>query len=394
MKCPKCGSEWSDGATFCGNCGKKIPKKSPSNAVKAFLIFLLFALIMITCQALIMSAYSTSVMMKDDRLVSATEKYVELSADSSATPEMLAEAQENCQSAIQQATKTSLDAMLSHTSMLLLIGDLIAILVICLIFRLRHSVPTKELRFRLCNPGRFLTFALLGASLSIVVSSVLSAIPFSEEFINQYNTQFASLTDGGDSTAIKILCTVVVTPIIEEIVFRAIAITRLKPTAGRVPAIIISAVVFAACHFGFSTASLISVAYAFVVGLIFALLFDKYDSILPSMIAHAAFNLVGMFDLGLSPSIRIAVAAASAVICAFCLYRAFFRYPTFSDVLFDSELITPINDEEKRIIERVTEIKNSRDPVNREEADALAQAFDDNRAAYVKEKKNNSSEDR
>lgn len=385
MKCPKCGSEWGSDVAFCGNCGAKLPKKSFGYAVKMVLLSILFVGIMLTAQTCATAVHMTSSISSDPNFISALESYAAVVSDPSATTEMRDIAEQAYKSAYTAAAEPAAESALAHTSSLLLIADLVTLLVIFLIFRLRRRAPLKELNFRMCNPGRLATFAVFGAVLSFTISAVLSLIPFPEWIIYSYNDSIGILFENKDSLAIQILSTALITPVIEEIVFRAIPMKYIKPAVGRVGTIVISALIFGLAH---CLGSLIQVAYATALGAVLALLYDKYDSVIPPILCHMGFNLLSFVPQGMLSKYPAIALLIGAIISAFFAYRIFFRHPTFSDMVFDPELIKPINDEERNIIRRVREIKESGEPVSHNEIDSLANAWENNR----KEHKANKSE--
>jgi membrane protease YdiL (CAAX protease family) len=83
---------------------------------------------------------------------------------------------------------------------------------------------------------------------------------------------------------------VILAPIIEEILFRGLLYAGLRTHGcAMLPAMIISAVVFAAAHGEFEWTAM---TVRTVSGLIFAFAFERTKSIVPSMVAHGAHNSV------------------------------------------------------------------------------------------------------
>jgi len=122
------------------------------------------------------------------------------------------------------------------------------------------------------------------------------------------------------------LNTAVITGLIEEIIFRGLAISRLKRGMSRGFAIAVSAVIFGLFHGAF-----LAVCYATVLGVVFGLLTERYDSIVPSVICHMFFNLTSFFLDIENGFVIMAVYFASAAILVLFSYLLFKR---------DSEEIT------------------------------------------------------
>jgi len=82
---------------------------------------------------------------------------------------------------------------------------------------------------------------------------------------------------------------VVLAPLAEELYFRGLLYTSLKPKIGIFWASIASAAVFAAAH-AMPTAFITLL----VIGAVLAYVFERYKSIVPAMVAHAINNVLGV----------------------------------------------------------------------------------------------------
>ncbi len=85
----------------------------------------------------------------------------------------------------------------------------------------------------------------------------------------------------------------VVTPICEEIVFRGLLFATLRRRFGLAPAAVVSAAIFAVAH-GYGT---LGFAAVFWSGLLWAWSYERTGSLLPSMAAHAADNLMASLSV-------------------------------------------------------------------------------------------------
>lgn len=90
-----------------------------------------------------------------------------------------------------------------------------------------------------------------------------------------------------------ILDTVILTPIFEEIVFRGLLFATLRRRFGVAPAAVLSAAVFAGAH-GYGV---LGFAAVFWSGLLWAWSYERTGSLLPSMAAHAADNLMASLSV-------------------------------------------------------------------------------------------------
>jgi hypothetical protein len=98
--------------------------------------------------------------------------------------------------------------------------------------------------------------------------------------------------------AAAILDAVVVTPVFEEIVFRGLLFATLRRRFGTGAAAVLSAAIFAIAH-GYGV---LGFAAVFWSGLLWAFAYERTGSLLPSMAAHAADNL--MASLGVILALR------------------------------------------------------------------------------------------
>jgi membrane protease YdiL (CAAX protease family) len=87
--------------------------------------------------------------------------------------------------------------------------------------------------------------------------------------------------------------TVVLTPILEEIVFRGLLFATLRRRLAMFPAAVLSAALFAAAH-GYGV---LGFAAVFWSGLLWAWSYERTGSLLPSMAAHAADNLLASLSV-------------------------------------------------------------------------------------------------
>ena len=347
MNCPRCGRELRDGEKFCPACGYRLsaeetpvmfrqPKERSraGRLVVAVLGLLLYVGLMFGSQSCVMSGYMTSLMLGNGMTTEISEEALISQAESliTATSEKLVE--------------------------ILLISNLVTFLVLCLIFHLGRKSPAKCMGVNFVNPFRFITFAVFGSALNVFVSMTISLLPLPDEMLEIIDSQFASLYTGAP-LAVQILTVALVTPVVEELIFRGIGMRKLIPAAGKAGAVIITSLVF-----GFAHGTAAAVLYACVMGAIFAVMYVRYESVLPSVAAHAFFNLASFWiaELPENGVVQMGVYLISIAMLVWCTYRIFVRYPTFNDILADRESrIKPINSTEAEIMNRLRFIQEQQD---------------------------------
>lgn len=116
------------------------------------------------------------------------------------------------------------------------------------------------------------------------------------------------------SVAAFILSVFIVAPVVEEFVFRALIMTKLRKGVSVTVSIIISAILFAFIHF--MAGGMITVVHAFFGGLIFALAYVKTESLFPAIAAHIFGNIGGYVPTvinGLPVSIQYVMAVGFLV---------------------------------------------------------------------------------
>jgi membrane protease YdiL (CAAX protease family) len=87
----------------------------------------------------------------------------------------------------------------------------------------------------------------------------------------------------------------VVTPIEEEILYRGVIYGWLRSFAGKRPAFVLSAVIFALVHISLGHTN---VVLAFVLGLVAAWMYERSGSILPAIGLHIGWNTATTLSLG------------------------------------------------------------------------------------------------
>ncbi|MFV0523587.1 MAG: lysostaphin resistance A-like protein [Acidimicrobiales bacterium] len=109
------------------------------------------------------------------------------------------------------------------------------------------------------------------------------------------NTQILTDADGTIWQALIVLAVVVGAPISEELFFRGLCLRSIEKRAGTVAGVIGSTVLFTLPHFLGAGWAATAVLFASIgaVGLVLAVVTVTVDRLLPAIIAHMLFNLIG-----------------------------------------------------------------------------------------------------
>ena len=88
------------------------------------------------------------------------------------------------------------------------------------------------------------------------------------------------------SIGIQVLSTVVIAPIVEELIFRGLVFSKIRRISNVKIAAVLSALLFGIYH-----GNWIQAPYAFLMGLAAAYVYEKYKNILAPILLHASANL-------------------------------------------------------------------------------------------------------
>lgn len=152
----------------------------------------------------------------------------------------------------------------------------------------------------------YLAIIVSAAALALAMNNLISITPLPEWF-NGYEETNEVLSAGG--MGLQILTAGIVACIVEELSLRGVTYFRMKQYWGKSRAIFWSALVFGIYHL-----NVVQGVYAFILGLYFAWLNERYDSLRASITAHMSANL---FVILLSTSQAVGHALESRV--GYCL---------------------------------------------------------------------------
>ena len=97
---------------------------------------------------------------------------------------------------------------------------------------------------------------------------------------NQYDVAFA----------VGLLLYGVISPFVEELVFRGFLYGRMRVYMPKMWAVLVSALLFGIYH-----GNMVQGVYGFLMGILFTLVYDRYKNFYLSVIMHVIVNLVGYF---------------------------------------------------------------------------------------------------
>lgn len=301
MKCPRCRRENPDEALSCVECG--LPFVSVRNGgskvgrvVVGVLKTICYVLLMVGVQSMVYYVYTLFALASDSTLL--YDSALDMEAVFQRVVELIYE----------------------NVTMLTLVSNLLTILILSLFFTLRKKDPMEEVMLRpVRRPWRVAALCMLyGTALNIFFSVTLSLLPLPDALLEAVDVQYAGLY-GQTSLLVEILNTAVVTGLLEEIVFRGLALSRLQRGTSRAAAVIISAVIFGVLHGAF-----LAVCYATILGVVLALLANRYDSIVPTVLCHIFFNLTSYWFTAENVYVVMGLyfaAVATLIVVSYLLFR-------------------------------------------------------------------------
>ena len=196
-----------------------------------------------------------------------------------------------------------------------IISALLTIGVLWLIFVCRKKKFAQEISLRKMNPAAIAPLVLMGLSLNVVTGLVLSLVP--EEWMSAYEASSSMVTSG--HPVVMALATVIAAPVIEEIIFRGLAYTRMKKGMPTAVAVILSSALFGVAH-----GQWVWMLYAFVFGLVLVWAFEHTKSLLANILLHLSYNGCAMLQLLITEnapeSVWMAINIGSVVVAAISIF--------------------------------------------------------------------------
>lgn len=173
-------------------------------------------------------------------------------------------------------------AVVEHSMTFSLIANMLTLFIVMLFYLIRRKRFSEALWLRRVDGPTLWSGVCLVPALFLAVNLVLASLP--EEWLESYSDASAGITSGG---VLSFIAVVAAAPLVEEVIFRGLIMTRLNQAMPGWLAMFLSAAIFGACH-GHPVWS----GYAFVLGSIFGYMDLRAGSIWPSVLAHMAFNSI------------------------------------------------------------------------------------------------------
>ena len=168
-----------------------------------------------------------------------------------------------------------------YTNYLSALSGFVTIVIILIIFVFKRQNPFKELSFNKTKISTVVLCLLLGIALNFSCNVLFMILP--QSWLESYSQASESLDQG--SLFSYVLGGVIIAPLVEEIVFRGLVMKRFQSCMPSILAAVLAAVVFGICH-----GDLVWAIYAGSLGIVIGVMFARFESIIPCICIHFAFN--------------------------------------------------------------------------------------------------------
>lgn len=212
------------------------------------------------------------------------------------------------------------DFMGNHFALITIIALLISFAVNYVSFRRDY---VKQSDFLKKNPIHLLWVFLIGILMSHALSILLSLLPL-DNILGSYETVENDVY--GATWILVVIRAVIVTPVVEELVFRGLVFRRMKEYTSFWPAAIISSLLFGLYHM-----NLVQGIYAFLFGIILCLLYERYGHLAAAIVIHFGANLLSVIlqyaNISYPALWVYIVVMVAAVIVSVAIYRFLIKKP-------------------------------------------------------------------
>lgn len=194
---------------------------------------------------------------------------------------------------------------LLYASQMTLFSNLMVLMFLSVFFALRKKNLLRECSLVRPHGTRAAYCTALMPAFYLAVSILISMLP--EAWLSSYLEASSSIADTG---LLPFLSVAILAPAAEEIIFRGLILSRISRVLPGLPAVFLTAALFAACH-----GQIVWMLYAFAMGTLFCLLTYWSGSLWPSLISHILFNTVGQVALYLPESVTATALFPLGLLC-------------------------------------------------------------------------------
>ena len=181
--------------------------------------------------------------------------------------------------------------MTSHYALLALIICLLSIPLLLFFWKRDRKTEVQESfqmeEWQKTGALSFLLCFCLGVSACIILNHVLIYSGLYEMLSRGFEETAQTLYQG--KLLLELLSIGILTPMVEELIFRGLVYRRIRWYLNAVPAMVFSALLFAVFH-----GNLLQGIYAFSLGLLLAFVYERTHSVLAPVCIHVGANLISV----------------------------------------------------------------------------------------------------
>lgn len=191
--------------------------------------------------------------------------------------------------ALEMATfQADLTSILYKNSMMLTaIAATIMIPIAYLLFK--NDKKRENIQYEKGQPGLY-GFIIIVAGFACLGGNQLLTLSRLDEIFPGFEKISEALYGG--NIVMEVLAAVILAPIVEELLFRGLVFKRLHNYVGKIPAMILSSLFFGIYH-----GNIVQGVYAFVIGMLFVFIYDRYKTLIAPILAHIFANLISVLSV-------------------------------------------------------------------------------------------------
>lgn len=176
------------------------------------------------------------------------------------------------------------EMLMDNLNAISIAAGVLTLLFLWIFFLIRKKKLRREVGIAGLSVKYILYIIVLGIVASTLITFGMALLP--ESWLEAYAEQ-AGLTLGGLGI-VTIISNMIMAPIVEEIIFRGLMLSRLRKAMPLWAAVVISSLLFGLAH-----GQILWIAYATILGLILSAVAVKTQSLTASILLHMVFNICG-----------------------------------------------------------------------------------------------------
>ncbi|MCD8125370.1 MAG: CPBP family intramembrane metalloprotease [Lachnospiraceae bacterium] len=168
------------------------------------------------------------------------------------------------------------------------VSNLVTLPVVFLFLRSNRKRGGEQYRqYDRVSIGYYLPVLALGVCACLAVNGMMYISGIMTTYSETLEEVSSQLYRG--QLLVELLGIGILSPIVEEILFRGLCMKRLQNGVGSTASIFLAAAFFALYH-----GNILQMIYAFILGLIFGYVYEKYHSLAAPILAHCGANIVSV----------------------------------------------------------------------------------------------------